>query len=115
MIKISQGSTVCNRYIPLHIVLSLFNNNKQFLKLNHQLSFQDDITSTESDLESDSNDENFLISNQNQQNQQTLQTQGILPTHRDFDEENKQHLFVQSQNQKLNEKMLDNQKLLLDR
>ena len=33
---------------------------------------------------------------------------------RNFDDDNKQHLFVQTQNQKINEKMLDNQKLLLE-
>lgn len=33
---------------------------------------------------------------------------------RNFDEDNKQHLFLQNQNQKINEKMLDNQKLLLE-
>lgn len=37
---------------------------------------------------------------------------------RNFDEDNKQHLFIQTQNQKINEKinekMLDNQKLLLE-
>lgn len=32
---------------------------------------------------------------------------------RNFDEDNK-HLFIQTQNQKINEKMLDNQKLLLE-
>lgn len=89
-----------------------------FLKLNHQLSFQDDITSTdESCCDDSSNDENFLIGNQNQQNHQKLTQQQpppILTSQRNFEEETKHQLFIQTQNQKINEKMLDNQKLLLE-
>lgn len=91
---------------------------KQLFKLNLQLSFQDDITSTESDLDESSNDENFLIPSQNhqklQQQQQQQQPVQIVTAQRNFDEDNKQHLFLQTQNQKINEKMLDNQKLLLE-
>lgn len=56
----------------------------------------------------------------NNQSQPKLQQQPpVMPnvqSHsiRNFDEDNKQHLFLQNQNQKINEKMLDNQKLLLE-
>lgn len=88
-----------------------------FLKLNHQLSFQDDITSTdESCCDESSNDENnFLIPNQ--QNHQKVPQQPPSPavsSQRSSEDENKHQLFIQTQNQKINEKMLDNQKLLLE-
>jgi hypothetical protein len=91
--------------------------NKINEKLNRQLSFQDDITSTdESCCDESSNDENFLINNQ--QNHQKLVQQPppppIVSSQRSFEDEAKQQLFVQTQNQKINEKMLDNQKLLLE-
>jgi hypothetical protein len=38
----------------------------------------------------------------------------IVSSLRTFEDEAKQQLFVQTQNQKINEKMLDNQKLLLE-
>lgn len=100
----------------LHFILSN-SSQSDFLKLNHQLSFQDDITSTdESCCDESSNDENFLIANQNQQNHQKLPQQPplIITPQRTFEDDNKQQLFIQTQNQKINEKMLDNQKLLLE-
>lgn len=82
-----------------------------------QLSFQDDITSTdESQVEScdeSSNDENFLI--QNQQLQQRTapvvqQVAAAVPTLRNMEKEKSQQL-VEHQ---INEKMMGNHKLLLE-
>lgn len=99
------------------------------LKLNHQLLFQDDITSTDESGDESSNDENFLVPNQNhqkaptpqhhhQQQQQQQHHQQIVPNavsmQRNHEEDSKQLLHQQSQNQKINEKMFDNQKLLLE-
>lgn len=48
------------------------------------------------------------------QQQQPAPPPPVMTSLRNFDEDNKQHLFIQTQNQKINEKMLDNQKLLLE-
>lgn len=96
-----------------------FEKKKNLLKLNYQLSFQDDITSTESDLDESSNDENFLVPNQNHQPPQS-QPPTIVPMHKSEEskqqhqQQQQQHVFIQAQNQKINAKMLDNQKLLLE-
>lgn len=37
-----------------------------------------------------------------------------MMTQKNGDDDSKQHLLIQNQNQKINEKMLDNQKLLLE-
>lgn len=84
-----------------------------------QLSFQDDITSTdESQVEScdeSSNDENFLIQNQQLQQRtapvvQQVVAAAAVPTLRNFEKEKSQQL-VQHQ---ISEKMMDNHKLLLE-
>lgn len=102
-------------FLLLAVTFKLRENN--YLKLNRQLSFQDDITSTdESCCDESSNDENFLIPNQ-QSHQKIVQQPAPLPIvmqQRSFDDETKHQLFIQTQNQKINEKMLDNQKLLLE-
>lgn len=49
-----------------------------------------------------------------QQKLASQQSTPILVAQRKFEEESKQQLFIQTQNQKINEKMLDNQKLLLE-
>lgn len=62
-------------------------------------------------MDESSNDENFSIPNNNHQKLQP-QPQTIVTTQKN--DENKQQIFIQAQNQKINEKMLDNQKLLLE-
>lgn len=116
-----QSCKESNQALPLILLTFyfssfLFKSKNDFLKLNHQLSFQDDITSTDDsccESNCESNEENFLVPNQ--QNHQKLQPPPpIMTAQRNHDSDNKQQMFIQTQNQKINEKMLDNQKLLLE-
>ncbi|KAG5678605.1 hypothetical protein PVAND_008266 [Polypedilum vanderplanki] len=81
-----------------------------------KLSFQDDITSTD-DSEESENDENFIVHSQQNNHksmpQQQQQAPLVVQQPRVFEEENKQSLH-QQQNHRINEKILDNQKLLLE-
>lgn len=62
-------------------------------------------------MDDSSNDENV----ENQQQKLTAhQSTPMLAAQRKFENETKQQFFIQTQNQKINEKMLDNQKLLLE-
>lgn len=83
-----------------------------------QLSFQDDITSTDESEESE-NDENFILPSQQnhkmQQQQQQIQQQAVAQQRAFADDDGKQLLHSQqTQNHRISEKILDNNKLLLE-
>ncbi|CRK86195.1 CLUMA_CG000065, isoform B [Clunio marinus] len=79
---------------------------------------KDDITSTDDsccESNCESNDENFAVPNQPNHLKLQLQTSNPVTIYqKNGNEDNAQQLLIQTKNQKINEKMLDNQKLLLE-